>query len=122
LAVKNGIIRLTAFSIAALLPALAAAQTAPKPSTPIAPKTEQLDSKACAGSDTHATVGQGDTGGDMQMEKNGNLSEKLARSDGVICPPAHVDSEIRAPTPPGGAMPVIPPPGSPGGDQSIKPK
>lgn len=116
---NNRIVGLTAFSIAALLPAFAAAQTAPKPSTPIAPKTEQLDSKACAGSDTHATVGQG---GDMQMRQNGNLSDKLARSDGVICPPSQVDPEIRVPTPPGGAMPVIPPAGSPGGDPSVQPK
>src|SRR5882757_2518347 len=110
--------------MAALLPAVAAAQAPPKPNTPIAPKTEQLDFKACASPDTQATVGQGgkpSTGGDVQTEKNGNLSDKLARSDGVICPPAHVDPEIRAPTPPGGAMPVIPPPGSPGGDPSVQP-
>ena len=122
MAVKTRIVSLALFSAVVMGPAIAVAQAPPAPTPPIAPKTEQLDSKACAGSDTHATVGQGDMGGDMQMEKNGNLSEKLARSDGVICPPAHVDSEIRAPTPPGGAMPVIPPPGSPGGDQSIKPK
>ncbi len=106
---------------AALLPALAAAQAPPKTQTPIAPKTEQLDPKACASSDTGSTVGQG---GDVQdQQSNGNsLSERLARSDGVICPPAQVDPEIKAPTPPGGAMPVIPPPGSPGGDQSVRPK
>jgi hypothetical protein len=40
----------------------------------------------------------------------------------VLCPPAGVDPEIRAPTPQGGNMPVIPPPGSPGGDPSIRPK
>ncbi|MBI3704167.1 MAG: hypothetical protein HY244_10085 [Rhizobiales bacterium] len=46
----------------------------------------------------------------------------LARSDGVICPPDHIDSEIQAPTPPAGPMPVIPPPGTPGGDPSLRPK
>ena len=50
------------------------------------------------------------------------LTDKLARSDGVLCPPAGVDPEIRAPTPEGGTTPVIPPPGSPGGDPSIRPK
>ena len=50
------------------------------------------------------------------------LSDKLARTDGVICPP-NVDPEIKAPTPEhGNKMPVIPPPGSPGGDPSIQPK
>jgi hypothetical protein len=50
-----------------------------------------------------------------------NLSDKLARTDGVICPPS-VDPEIKAPTPDAGKMPVLPPPGSPGGDQSVQPK
>jgi hypothetical protein len=50
-----------------------------------------------------------------------NLSEKLARTDGVICPP-NTDPDIKAPTPQAGKTPVIPPPGTPGGDQSIQPK
>jgi len=51
------------------------------------------------------------------------LGDKLARSDGVLCPPAGVDPEMHAPAPPdGGKTPVIPPPGSPGGDQTIRPK
>ena len=50
------------------------------------------------------------------------LGDKLARSDGVMCPPAGVDPEIRAPTPETGNTPVIPPPGSPGGDPTIRPK
>ena len=50
-----------------------------------------------------------------------NLSEKLARSGGVICPP-EVDPEIRAPTPDAGRTPIIPPPGSPGGDPNVQPK
>jgi hypothetical protein len=50
------------------------------------------------------------------------LADKLARSDGVLCPPAGIDPEMRAPAPDGGKTPVIPPPGSPGGDPSIRPK
>jgi len=50
------------------------------------------------------------------------LGDKLAKSDGVLCPPAGIDPEIRAPTPEGGNTPVIPPPGSPGGDSSVRPK
>ena len=50
------------------------------------------------------------------------LGDKLARSDGVLCPPSGVDPEIRAPTPDTGNTPVIPPPGSPGGDPSVRPK
>jgi hypothetical protein len=50
-----------------------------------------------------------------------NLSDKLARTDGVLCPP-NVDPGIRLPTPEAGRTPVIPPPGSPGGDPSVQPK
>ena len=50
------------------------------------------------------------------------LSDKLADSKGVICPPAGVDPQMRQAPPEGGAMKVIPPPGSPGGDQSVQPK
>ncbi|MGB6351913.1 MAG: hypothetical protein WBG10_18000 [Pseudolabrys sp.] len=107
---------------ALLLPAIAVAQAPPRAKTPVAPKTEQLDPNACAHSDTRTTIGKG---GDAEVERadgQGNLSDKLARSGGVICPPEHVDPEIKQPTPPGGVMPVIPPPGSPGGDQSVQPK
>ncbi len=54
-----------------------------------------------------------------------NLSERLDRGEGVIKPPAGVDPEMHvAPKDPsaGKNMPVIPPPGSPGGNQSIQPK
>jgi len=50
-----------------------------------------------------------------------NLSDTLARSDGVLCPPS-VDPEIQARPPGGGKTPVIPPPGSPGGDPNVQPK
>lgn len=107
MAVKICLVRLAALSAAFLLPAIAAAQAPPVTTPPIAPKTEQLDPKACAPSDTQSTVGQS---GDLQMKSNGNLSDKLARSDGVICPPGRVDPEIRAPIPPGSTMmPIIPP-------------
>jgi len=40
----------------------------------------------------------------------------------LLCPPPGVDPEIRAPTPDAGNTPVIPPPGSPGGDPTVRPK
>ena len=51
------------------------------------------------------------------------LGDRLAKSDGVLCPPSGIDPEIRAPTPENsGKMPVIPPPGSPGGNPNLRPK
>lgn len=49
------------------------------------------------------------------------LSDKLDQGGGVICPP-NVDPGMKAPAPETGKMPVIPPPGSPGGDPSVQPK
>ena len=51
------------------------------------------------------------------------LGDKLAKSNGVLCPPSGVDPHMRAPTPENaGKMPVIPPPGSPGGNPNVQPK
>jgi hypothetical protein len=49
------------------------------------------------------------------------LSEKLDQGGGVICAP-NVDPGIKVPAPDTGKMPVIPPPGSPGGDPNVQPK
>jgi hypothetical protein len=54
----------------------------------------------------------------------GTLSDKLEQSEGVIRPPSGIapDMTVPAPVPNPGTTPVIPPPGSPGGTQSIQPK
>lgn len=49
-----------------------------------------------------------------------NLSGKLSRSNGVLCPP-NVDPGMTAPTPNKGNMPVIRPPGS-SPNQNVQPK
>jgi hypothetical protein len=52
-----------------------------------------------------------------------NLSDRLERTDGVIRPPGGVDPQIEVPPPdPGVRTPVIPPPGTPGGDPRVAPK
>lgn len=53
------------------------------------------------------------------------LSKRLNENDGVIVPPeANIDEgiKVQAPDPNPGTTRVIPPPGSPGGDPSGKPK
>ena len=54
---------------------------------------------------------------------SGTSSSDLNRSGGVITPPAGIDPEIKQ-TPPstGSTMPIIPPPGTPGGNPAVKPK
>jgi len=52
------------------------------------------------------------------------LSERLDRNSGVIHPPAGVDPGIAVPVPDPDphSTPVIPPPGTPGGNPSVRPK
>jgi hypothetical protein len=56
-----------------------------------------------------------------QERNNQTLSEKLGQTGGVICPP-DIDAGMKAPTPDAGKTPVIPPPGSPGGNPNVEPK
>jgi hypothetical protein len=53
---------------------------------------------------------------------NRDLSDRLAESRGVICPPRGVDREIELQPPPGGDIKIIPAPGAPGGNPDVRPK
>ncbi|MFO1150253.1 MAG: hypothetical protein U1E62_17895 [Alsobacter sp.] len=91
-------------------PALAQLQTPPSPPPVAPPPTTTVPEKIAP---------------PLQDDMTGTtLSDKLNRSDGVIKPPAGVDPEIHAPVPEGqtGRMPVIPPPGTPGGTPNVDPK
>ncbi len=109
------------FAIAALLvlPAAAAAQAPPQAKSPLAPGKEMRDPEACV--EAPATVGKGG-GLDLKKPEDRTLSRQLAESQGVICPPPNLDPEMAKPAPGGGVMPVIPPPGSPGGNPYVQPK
>jgi hypothetical protein len=105
-------------------PGFAIAQAPPTPVTPAAETAVPAPNTNCAPMQPVPSQGTGappagTTTGQRAAEP---LGDKLAKSDGVLCPPSGVDPEIRAPTPEGGNTPVIPPPGSPGGDPTIRPK
>jgi hypothetical protein len=110
---------------------LAGAQAPPGPTTPPArtapPSPDRAAAINCAPMQpmphSGATVPEGKAPeGTTTGQRAEPLGDKLARSDGVLCPPPGVDPEIHAPAPDTGKTPVIPPPGSPGGDPSIRPK
>jgi hypothetical protein len=106
-----------ALTVTTLLAHPAAGQNAPAPGNPPPPLI--IDPKACVDQEQlrpdNGTARQ--PGASIQT-----LSEKLERSDGIICPPLGVDPEIAVVPPGGGKTPVIPPPGSPGGDPTVRPK
>jgi hypothetical protein len=90
--------------VAMLLATPCAAQNAPPQTPQVCSPQEQNTDKG--------TPGSGPS----------NLSDKLERGEGVICPPPGVDPDIATPPPDVGRTPVIPPPGSPGGNPAVRPK
>ena len=98
------------------------AQAPPAQATPPAQTAPPAPASNCSPMQPVAPRGTVAPEGTTTGQRAELLGDKLARSDGVLCPPAGVDPEIRAPTPDSGNMPVIPPPGSPGGDPNVRPK
>jgi hypothetical protein len=80
---------------------------------PLLTPAPNLDCQARAGG--LAMPAQGETTG------SANLSDELSLSKGVICPPAGVVPGISVPPISVGVTPVIPPPGTPGGDPGLVP-
>lgn len=111
---------------AALLAAILLASMLVWPAHGQAPNATQPGSAPCSPHQPPGSPGTppaGTTGeAEGRVAPPDNLSDRLARADGVICPPPNVDPEMKLPTPEAGNMPVIPPPGSPGGDPSVRPK
>jgi hypothetical protein len=109
-----------ATTFALVVPALAVAQTPPASDPPVRPKAE-LNNNPTHCVPSRETVGQG-SDVDVKKPSRKSLSRQLAQSNGVICPPPHIDQGMTKPAPPAGTMPVIPPPGSHGGNPHVQPK
>jgi hypothetical protein len=107
-------------ALAAMSPALAQGPSKPPPSNAEKSGGAGRSDPCAQGS---ATVGAGNQIVAPNARKGDqSLSDHLAKSGGVICPPPGLDPEIKAPTPEAGVTPVIPPPGTPGGNPSVQPK
>jgi hypothetical protein len=105
----------------------AAAQAPPSATTPSQPIASAPPTELAANcAPTAAAPSRGTViippDGTTTGQANEPLADRLTKSDGVLCPPAGVDPEIHAPTPDAGNTPVIPPPGSPGGNPDVRPK
>jgi hypothetical protein len=118
---KRSLLLVCGLSGLVVMSGIAAAQAPPTPTTPperIAPPPSQSP-VGCEpmGQDSPRALEDSTVGHAKEP-----ISDKLARSDGVLCPPSDVDRGMRAPAPDIGKTPIIPPPGSPGGEPSIRPK
>jgi hypothetical protein len=103
---------------------VAGAQAPPGPATPPAQTAPPSPQRAanCAPMQPAPNAGEKVPEGTTTGQRAEPLGDKLARADGVLCPPPGVDPDMHAPAPDTGNTPVIPPPGSPGGDPTIRPK
>jgi len=101
-----------------VLMAASGAAAAEAPPAQTAPPEHASDCAPMPSAPRPGTMAPQDTTGQVREP----LGDRLARSDGVLCPPVGVDPQMRAPIPDAGNTPVIPPPGSPGGDPSVRPK
>jgi hypothetical protein len=121
-------VKKSALVLSCVLAATLSAAGAQQPPTSVTPPQQTAppapaQSANCAPmAPSGSTMPDSPAGSTVGRAANEPLGDKLAKSDGVMCPPSGVDPEIRAPTPDAGTTPVIPPPGSPGGDPSVRPK
>ena len=83
-----------------------------------APAPPTLAPKPCADATTEGRAGSNPSEGGSA---NQDLSQKLEEGNGVLCPPPTGDPSVQRP-PNVGTTPVIPAPGTPGGDRSVQPK
>ncbi len=107
-------VRTTIAAIAGLGLGAASALAQPSPQTP-SPSAPAVECPPGVRGDPPTIGGRGSGGRE-------SLSEQLAESKGIICPPAGIDREMQITPPAGGVIEVIPPPGSPGGDPRVQPK
>ncbi len=100
---------------AALLTSLAlAVPVHAQTSTPVLPKTDTPQSESTGPQDPRSTG--------SATRPNEPLSERLNESGGVIHPYENTAPDIAIRPADPGTTRVIPPPGSPGGNQAIQPK
>jgi hypothetical protein len=88
-----------------MLAAIGAALCQPAAAIEPAPPTDAIPGKIAPDADAPKT--------DLS-KKNGELSDKLSKSNGVIHPEGGLDPKMQKPSPNTGTMQVIPPPDLPG--------
>jgi hypothetical protein len=113
--------------LAVSLPLLAAGalQAAePQAQAPCPPGSQDVDCKPTPRSATPPDEQVTEDGKSGSTSADPDLSDRLSESRGIVTPPPTGDTEIHRPVPSEGAgrTPVIPPPGSPGGDPTVVPK
>ena len=104
---RNFVVRTTLLAASALLVAAAASASEKGELPPQTPSRQTVPEATSPGSG----------GGSAEP-----LSDKLDRQGGVIRPPGGIDSEMTQTPPATGKMPVIRPPGTPGGERGVEPK
>jgi hypothetical protein len=109
--------------IALLLTASPAlAQKPPADAQPMPPPGPQATVRCAPVQPPGTEQGRAAPPGQTTGQSREPLGDRLAQSEGVLCPPSDIDREMQKTPPDQGKTPVIPPPGSPGGDPTVRPK
>src|SRR3981189_2336064 len=108
----NHRVALTAAPVLLILGGGARAQTTtPPPGPPVHAAPSSPERPNCT---PDARAGTPENRSSTDASGQPNLSDRLAGHNGVICPPADVDQQMRVPPPGGGGMLVGPPQGGTG--------
>ena len=106
-----------------LLAAGAGLAAEPQAQAPCPPGSQDIDCKPTPRAATPPDAPSSPDGKAGSTAADPDLSGALSESRGIVTPPPTGDTEIRRPVPSeAGKTPVIPPPGSPGGDPTVVPK
>jgi len=108
--------------VAALHSSAAQAQTTPVPTLPPAAQPTAPTEIPNGGSATQADPPRAADPTSPSPQTALPAPQPGAGNRGVIAPPQSTDPGITVSPPANGMMPVIPPPGAPGGDQRVVPK
>jgi hypothetical protein len=112
----------TTAAIAMLLVTAAVARAQAPPANPVPAAGPQATVRCAPVQPPAAGNGKEDRSQQTVGQSREGLSDRLAQGGGVLCPPGNLDPEMQKQPPETGKTPVIPPPGSPGGDPTVRPK
>ena len=105
-----------------LLLAVTAAHAQAPPPAPLAQPGPQATVRCAPVQPPQQGQGKDDSSQQTTGQSRESLSDRLAQADGIMCPPSNIDPQMNKGAPEVGKMPVLPPPGSPGGDPTVRPK
>lgn len=109
-------------TIGFVLLSTAAAHAQAPPTSPLTVPSPQATVRCAPVQPPNSGHGTGTPSHQTTGQSREPLSDRLAQSDGMLCPPSNIDPQMQKDAPNEGKTPVIPPPGGPRDDPAVRPK